>query len=68
MSNKKFLPLLIFLSAILLSIGWYEFIYQPVRREILNMELETRRLREVEREIFQLKTRHENLSAGKDVD
>ena len=63
MSNKKFLPLLIFLSAILLSIGWYEFIYQPVRREILNMELETRRLREVEREIFQLKTRHENLSA-----
>ena len=63
MNKKKFLPLVIFLSAILLSIGWYEFIYQSAQREILNMELETRRLREVEREIFQLKARHENLSA-----
>ena len=63
MNYKKFLPLIIFVSAIILSIGWYELIYEPARREILNMELETRRLREVEREILTLKDRHGDLTA-----
>ena len=63
MDDKRFLPLIVLLLGIILSIGWYEFIYEPTRREILNMELETRRLREVEHEILDLKARHENLSA-----
>ena len=63
MDDKRFLPLIILLLGIILSVGWYEFIYEPARREILSMELETRRLREVEREISNLKARHENLSA-----
>ena len=63
MRDKKFLPLITFLLGVILSFGWYQFIYTPAQREILNMELETRRLREVEREIFDLKSRHENLSA-----
>ena len=62
MSDKKFLPAIIFVLGMVLSFGWHEFFYEPAQREILNMELETRRLREVEREIFQLKARHENLS------
>ena len=63
MNDKKFLPLIIFFLGIILSVGWYEFIYEPARREILSMELETRRLHEVERKIFDLKTRHEDLAA-----
>ena len=63
MSDKRFLPAIIFLLGIILSFGWYKFFYEPVQREILSMELETRRLREVEREILQLKARHKDLSA-----
>ena len=48
---------------IILSAALYKFIYEPAQREILNMELETRRLREVEREIADLKARHGNLAA-----
>ncbi len=63
MYDKKFLPVIIFAAGIILTLGWHEFIYSPAQREILNMELETRRLREVEREILELKARHENLAA-----
>lgn len=63
MSDQKFLPVIVFVAIIILLLGWCQFIYEPARREILNMELETRRLREVEREILELKARHENLSA-----
>ncbi len=63
MYDKKFLPAIILALGIILSLGWYELIYAPAQREILNMELETRRLREVEREILELKARHENLAA-----
>lgn len=63
MNDKKFLPQIIFALIIILSVSWYVFIYEPARREILNMELETRRLREVEREILALKARHEDLAA-----
>ena len=63
MNDKKFLPPIIFGLIIILSVGWYKFIYEPAQREILNMELETRRLREIEREILELKARHENLAA-----
>ena len=63
MSDKKFLPLMIFVALIIFSIGWYQFLYEPARREILNIELETRRLREVEREILELKACHKNLLA-----
>lgn len=62
MQEKIFLPTTIVLC-VLIFIGWYQFFYTTTQREILNMELETRRLREVEREILELKARHENLSA-----
>ena len=63
MRDKNFLPPIIFALIIILSFGWWQFIYEPAQREILAMKLETRRLREVEREIVELKARHENLSA-----
>ena len=62
MDDKKFLPAIIFVM-IIFSFGWYKFLYEPMQRETLSMELEARRLREVEREILELKARHENLSA-----
>lgn len=60
--TEKFLPAIIF-ALIIFSSGWYKFLYEPALRETLSMELETRRLREVEREILELKARHENFSA-----
>ena len=63
MNDKRFLPAIIFLLGIILTVGWYEFIYESAQREILNMELETRRLQEVGREVYDLKARHEDLSA-----
>ena len=62
MDDKKFLPAIIFVM-IIFSFGWYKFLYEPAQRETLSMELEARRLHEVEREILELKARHENLSA-----
>lgn len=63
MSDKKFLTAIVFGFGIILTVIWYEFIYTPAQAEILNMKLEARRLREVEREILELKARHENLAA-----
>ncbi len=63
MSDRKFLPPIIFALSIILLVGWYVFIYEPTQRKILSMELETRRLNEVEREIFDMKARHVDLSA-----
>jgi len=63
MRDKKFLPPIILALTIILSFGWYQFLYEPIQREILNMELETRHLREIEREISDLKARHKDLSA-----
>ena len=62
MDDKKFLPAIIFVM-IIFSFGWYKFLYEPAQRETLSMELEAQRLREVEREILELKARHENFSA-----
>ena len=62
MRDKKFLPPIILALTKILSVGWLQFVYEPIQREILNMELETRRLREIEREIFDLKAR-KDLSA-----
>ena len=61
MQEKFFLPTTFFIC-IIIFIGWHQFFYAPTQREILNIELETRRLHEVEREISELKARHENLS------
>ena len=61
MREKFFLPLTLVACAIFFF-GWYQFFYEPTQREILNMELETKRLREIEREIFNLKARYENLA------
>ena len=63
MPDRKFLPPIIFALTIILLVGWYVFFYEPTQREILNMELETRRLSEVAREISDIKARHGDLSA-----
>ena len=63
MRDKNFLPLIVFALIIILSFGWWQFIYEPTQREILAMKLETRRLHEVERELLELKARHEDLAA-----
>ncbi|MBQ7454467.1 MAG: type 4a pilus biogenesis protein PilO [Selenomonadaceae bacterium] len=62
MSNKIFLPAVTFVAGLLLLIVWHQFFYTTTQQEILSMQLETRRLREVERELNELKARHENLS------
>ncbi len=62
MNEKFYLPATLVLC-LLIIVGWYQFIYEPARREIVSMELETRRLREVEREIAELKARHGDLEA-----
>ncbi|MBQ6004676.1 MAG: hypothetical protein IJL14_00330 [Selenomonadaceae bacterium] len=63
MRDKKFLPAIIFVVGIILLLGFNQFVYEPAQREILNMELETRRLHEVEQEILALKARHKSLAA-----
>ena len=62
MREKFFLPLTLVICA-LLFISWRQFFYELTQREIANMELETRRLREVEREVSELKARYGDLSA-----
>ena len=62
MQDKFFLPATLILCVILFVV-WHQFFYTMIEREILSTELETRRLHEVEREITQLKARHENLSS-----
>ncbi len=63
MRDKNSLPLIIFALIIILTFSWWQFIYEPTQREILAMKLEARRLREVERELLELKARHGDLSA-----
>ena len=62
MRDNFFLPTTIILC-IIIFVGWYQFFYTTTQREILNMELETRRLSEVEREISDIKARRGDLSA-----
>lgn len=62
MREKFFLPTTI-VACVILTFLWYNFFYAPTQREILSVQLETRRLHEIEREISELKARHENLSA-----
>lgn len=62
MREKFFLPLTLAICA-LVFVAWYQFFYETTQREIAGMELETRRLREVEREISTLKARHGDLTA-----
>lgn len=63
MNDKRFLPVIILIAGIVLSFLIYQFVHEPARREILNMEMETRRLHELEKEILALQERHENLAA-----
>lgn len=64
MPDKKFLLPLTVIACVLCFFVLQEFVWEPARREILNMQLETRRLREVEREVLELKARHGNLTAA----
>ena len=64
MLDKKFLLPLTVLACVICFFALQEFVFEPARREILNMQLETRRLREIEREVSELKARYGDLSAA----
>ena len=53
------LPIIIF-SFVLLTILYWQFIFIPMQSEILSMQTETRRLQAVEKNLRDLKSRHEN--------
>lgn len=61
MNDKFFLPATLIVCVLVLA-TWYQFVYEPVRSTMMNMKLETRRLREVEREISELEARHGDLA------
>lgn len=62
MREKFFLPTTLVMCALIFAL-WYQFFYTATQREILTVELETRRLRELELELIELKARYGNLSA-----
>lgn len=62
MREKFFLPTTLVICAAIFFV-WHQFFYTAIQREILSAELETRRLREVERELAELRTRHKSLAA-----
>ena len=62
MRNKFFLPTITFIAGIILLIIWHQFFYTAIEREILSINLETRRLHELERELNELKERHKDLA------
>ena len=64
MPDKRFLPLVTLVVCIVCFFALEEFVFEPARRDTVNMQLETRRLREVEREILALKARYGDLSAA----
>lgn len=64
MPDKRFLPIVTLIVCVLCFFALNEFILEPARRDTLNMQLETRRLREVEREVLALKERYGDLSAA----
>ena len=59
MNDKRFFPPIIIGAIIILLLV---FTYEPMQREILSMELETRRLNEIVREISDLRARHGDLA------
>lgn len=59
MDKKFFLPLTAFVALTAVVVVWHQFFYATTQREILAMQLETRRLRGLEREITTLKARHD---------
>lgn len=61
--NEKFFLLMTLTICAIIFFGWQQFFYEPMQREILTTELETRRLRELERSIVELKARHGNLES-----
>lgn len=61
MHEKFFLPATLILCA-LFFIGWLKFFYEPAQSEILRTQLETRKIRELERELADLKARHGDLT------
>lgn len=64
MPDKRFLPFVTLIVCVVCFFALEEFVFEPVRRDTVNMQLETRRLREVEREILELKERYGDLSAA----
>ena len=61
MREKFFLPATLVICAVIFG-GWYLFFYTAIQGEILSAELETRRLRGIERELAELRTRHGSLA------
>ena len=61
MREKFFLPATL-VVCVIFFIGWYQFFYTATKLEILTTQLETRKLRELEWELEDLKVRHGDLS------
>lgn len=61
MRKNFFLPAIILFFAALAFL-YRQFIFLPVQSEILNMQMESRRLQAVEKNLRDLKARHENFS------
>lgn len=62
MRGKNFLPITIICGGFVAIFILWQFLYVPMKSEILQMQLETKRLLAVERELKILQSRHENFS------
>lgn len=60
--RKDFLLPIIICSFALLTILFWQFIFLPIQSEILNMQIESRRLQAIEKSLLKLKARHENFA------
>ena len=49
-------------ACVIMFVAWQQFFYEPMQREILSVQLETRRLRELKRELVELKAHYGDLS------
>ena len=60
MLNKKFLPLIIFVTCATASVLYWQLIYIPVKAEISRLNAETKNFQVAEQELKYLQTRYKN--------
>lgn len=61
MLDKKFLPLIIFVTCATVSFLYWQLIYIPIQAEISKFNSETKKIETAEKEIARLQTRYKNL-------
>lgn len=62
MRGRNFLPITIICGGVVAIFILWKFFYVPIQSEILQMQLETKKLSAVEHELKILQSRHENFS------